>query len=79
MEILYEKAAAKHIAALDHDTKQRIRNAIRKIPDGDIKKLKGYKNEFRLRVGDMRVLFSLLPDLIIIRDVLPRGSAYKRL
>ena len=79
MEILFEKAAAKHIATLDRDTKQRIRSAIEKIPDGDTKKLKGYKNEFRLRVGDMRVLFSMLSDSIIIRDVLPRGSAYKRL
>lgn len=79
MYIKYTKIAVKHIEGLDKPTRQRIKVAIEKLPFGDIKKLTGYNNEYRLRVGDFRVLFSLDNDIIIIKDVLPRGQAYKRL
>lgn len=79
MYIRYDKVAVKHIEALDVQTKQRVKNAIEKLPFGDIIKLKGFKNDYRLRVGKLRVLFSLENDIIIIKDVLPRGQAYKRL
>ena len=71
--------AAKHILLLDKSTKKRLKVAIEKLPFGDVKKLKGYTNEYRLRVGNYRVLFSLEDDIITIKDVLPRGEAYKRL
>ena len=79
MYIRYTKIAIKHIETLDKPTKQRIKTAIEKIPFGDIKKLTGYENDYRLRVGNYRVLFSLDNDIIIVKDVLPRGQAYKRL
>lgn len=79
MNIVYEKNAAKHISALDKPTKQRIKKAIEALPSGDVKKLQGYKTDYRLRVGNLRVLFSIEMDTIIIKDVLPRGQAYKRL
>lgn len=79
MQIIYEKEAAKHISKMDKTTKQRIKKAIEKLPAGDVKKLQGLDNEYRLRVGDLRVLFSADTDIIIIKDVLPRGTAYKRL
>lgn len=79
MKIEYEREAAKHIQAQDKPTRQRLRAAIEKLPDGDVKKLQGYKNDYRLRVGSLRVLYSLQDDVITIKDVLPRGQAYKRL
>ena len=79
MQIEYSKEAIKHIKTLDKPTKQRIKLAIEKLPSGDIKKLVGYENDYRLRVGDYRVLFSKSDDIIIIKDILPRGEAYKRL
>ena len=79
MRIEYEKEAAKHIQAQDKPTRQRLKIAIEKLPDGDVKKLQGYKNDYRLRVGDLRVLYSMNGDIITIKDVLPRGQAYKRL
>ena len=69
----------KHIEDLDKASKQRIKTAIEKLPFGDIKKLKGYQNDYRLRVGKLRVLFSLDNDIITVKDVLPRGQAYKRI
>ena len=40
MEISYSKAAVKVINGMDRPTKQRIRAAIEKIPEGDIKPCK---------------------------------------
>ena len=79
MRIEYEKEAAKHISKMDKPTKQRVRTAIEKLPSGDVIKLQGLTNDYRLRVGDLRVLFSVQNEIITIKDVLPRGAAYKRL
>ncbi len=79
MEILFEKEAAKHISRLDKVTKKRIKHAIDALPDGDVRKLQGFYNDYRLRVGNLRILFSVEENNIIIKDVLPRGQAYKRL
>ncbi len=62
---------------MDSVTKQRIKEAIQQLPSGDIKKLKGYTNAYRLRVGDYRVIYDMMDDMIRINNVLPRGDAYK--
>ena len=41
MDISYSKAAVKAIAAMNRKTKQRIKDAIEGIPQGDIKPLRG--------------------------------------
>ena len=79
IQISYEKEAAKHIQTQDKTTRQRLKDAIEKLPDGDVKRLQGYKNDYRLRVGNLRVIYSIDNDIIIVKDVLPRGQAYKRL
>ena len=60
-------------------TKKRLKEAIEKLPYGDIRKLTGFENEYRLRVGDLRVLFTVENDIIIVNDIKPRGQVYKRL
>ena len=77
MNIIYSKQAVKVINHMDSATKQRIKTAIHKLPAGDVKKLKGFLNAYRLRVGDWRVLFDMDVE-IIITDILPRGDAYKK-
>lgn len=79
MQIEYKKNAVKYINSCDRATKQRLKIAIEKLPLGDVKKLAGLENDFRLRVGDLRILFSIEEDIIIINDILPRGQAYKRI
>ena len=79
MRIEYTREAIKHISKMDKPTKQRLKNAIEKLPAGDVKKLQGYLVDYRLRVGDLRVIFSVEDDIITVKDVLPRGQAYKRL
>ncbi len=46
---------------------------------GDIKKLQGIENGYRLGVGDLRVLLSIEDDTIYIDNIIPRGQAYKRI
>ena len=78
MQREYKKKAEKYINYCDKDPK-RLKKAIEKLPFGDIKRLSGLKNEYRLRVGDLRVLFTKENDTITINDILPRGQAYNNL
>lgn len=80
MEIEYTKQAAKQISRYDKSTKARLKKAIEKLPQGDIKRLQGVTPiTFRLRVGDLRVLFEMTSQKIIILNVLPRGEVYNKL
>nr|DAE53210.1 MAG TPA: Cytotoxic translational repressor [Caudoviricetes sp.] len=79
MNIKFSKPAVKYIDSTDKPTKLRLKAAIERLPLGDVKKLQGLQNDYRLRVGDLRVLFSISGDTIVIKDILPRGQAYKRL
>jgi len=76
MKLIYSKRAAKAIGKISNPSKQNIREAIEKLPSGDVKKLRGYTNTYRLRVGDYRILFHT-DTMIEVLDVLPRGAAYK--
>ena len=76
--ITLSKSAAKSLVALDKPTQARIVAGIRKLPAGDIKKLKGYTAAFRLRIGDYRVIFEMSAVDIYVSDILPRGEAYKK-
>jgi len=78
MEITYSRSAVKTINGMDRTTKKRVRSAIEKLPDGDIKPLKGNLGTYRLRVGDWRVLFSYPDDgIILIEKIGSRGGVYK--
>lgn len=80
MQIEYKKKAIKYINSCDKQTKQRLRTGIEKLPLGDVVKLQGFEAEYRLRVGDLRVLFTYADNIIItINDICSRGQAYKGL
>ena len=44
---------------------------------GDIKKLKGFKNKYRLRAGNYRVLFELAGACLVVYDVGDRKDIYE--
>ena len=78
MEIRYAKAAVKVINGMDRPTKQRIRNAVERLPKGDVKPLSGSVRLYRLRVGDWRIVFSYPDgDTVLIEKIAPRGEIYK--
>jgi mRNA interferase RelE/StbE len=77
MKITFAKQAKKAVERLDVAMKHRIRNAISQLPNGDVKRLQGYTELYRLRVGKWRVLFSMTAEEIYVENILSRGDAYK--
>lgn len=77
--ISIKKKAQKFINKQDRIQQIRIYKAIYKLPDGDIKLLKGYANTYRLRVGEYRIIFEWVKNEIIIdiTDADNRGEIYK--
>jgi mRNA interferase RelE/StbE len=70
----------KSLRKLGRKDRERIRAAIGKLPDGDIKRLRGPERLWRLRVGEWRVIFDrrAKDQVIDILAVRPRGRAYQR-
>jgi mRNA interferase RelE/StbE len=78
MRIVYSKQAIKAVGQMDRDTKQRIQKGIALLPRGDVKPLRGAPGNFRLRVGDFRIVFAYEDEKeIVIKRIAPRGDAYK--
>ena len=78
MNIVYSRAAVKVINSIDRTTKQRIRNAVERLPKGDVKPLAGSVRLYRLRVGNWRIVFSYPDrDTVLIEKITPRGDIYK--
>lgn len=77
------KKAMRFIEKQQPKQQKRILKAIYDLPlAGDIKKMKGEDDLYRLRVGDFRLLFELKPKsntitLVSITDADSRGQIYK--
>jgi mRNA interferase RelE/StbE len=81
--VLVERGAEKDLARLSPDIHDRVILAIRKLatnprPPGS-RKLIGSKNDWRIRVGDYRVLYEIADEIRIIRinRVRHRREAYR--
>ena len=64
--------------ALRGPTRARTSAHIARLPDGDVRRLRGVERMWRLSVGDWRVLFTIdagrrAIDVLAVR---PRGRAY---
>ena len=78
--IVFDKPAEKYIRKQPKKQQERLLHAIRLLPEiGDIKPMEGHKGLFRLRVGEVRVLYTIEDDVLVIRilDVGNRGDVYK--
>lgn len=76
-----QKKAKKFIDRLSKDEKNKIVNAIEKLPySGDIKPLKGHINLMRLRVGSYRIIYSVDNGkyIIYVIDAGNRGEIYNQ-
>jgi mRNA interferase RelE/StbE len=81
-ELKWNEHACRDLVRLDRQLADRIITATErfaKTGHGDVKRLQGIEREWRLRVGDWRVRFTLDQStrLMIVLRVLPRGSAYR--
>ena len=69
MRIEFKPRAVKDLDALDRPTARRVLEKIRGLEEdlaGDVKRLTNFTPEYRLRVGDYRVLFEIEGDRVII-------------
>jgi mRNA interferase RelE/StbE len=81
--IVISRGAERELRRLSASNQRRVVAALDGLVEfpqqGDIRKLRG-RNEWRLRVGEVRIQFT--PDsnnhVIVIRHILPRGSAYRQ-
>ena len=75
------KKSQKFIKSQQPKQQERLLKAIYKLPDGDVKALSGFKEVYRLRVGDYRVIYELHNDvlLILIVNIGNRGQIYNKI
>ncbi len=74
-----EEAIAQ-LRSLPKEQRRRIGGRLTRLQDGlsgDVKKLSGKENKYRLRVGDFRVLFTLAGGQIAVYAVKDRKEAYE--
>lgn len=75
-----KKQALKELDSLPPGDAVRVVRSMRLLADnlsGDVKRLSHYTPEFRLRVGDWRVLFELMGETIIVHHIKHRREAYR--
>ncbi len=79
-EIELKPKAIKDLDSLQKKEAQRIVERIKRMEnnlDGDVKRLTNFTPEYRLRVGDFRVLFEVAGTQVTVYRVLNRRDAYR--
>jgi mRNA-degrading endonuclease RelE of RelBE toxin-antitoxin system len=76
-----KKEAEKYLAKCPKREYDKLKQALIGLEnlEGDIVRLKGRKNEYRLKVPPYRILFEYIPgrEYITVTKISPRGDAYK--
>lgn len=65
---------------MSRDDRERVLAAIERLCEemqGDVKRLTDFTPEYRLRVGNYRVLFEVIKSTIFVYRVLHRREAYR--
>lgn len=78
-EVTLKSRAIKDLEKLPTDTQARILEKVELMQDdlqGDVKRLTNFTPEYRLRVGDNRILFEIEAEEIIIYRIKHRTKAY---
>lgn len=84
-EIVWKKSAVKELSKIDKINSNKIYDNISELSKESIpnnsKKLKGTTNNYRLRIGDFRVIYSIYQNTLIIEiiKIAHRKDIYKRL
>ena len=79
-EISFKPRAIKDISKLQKPEQKRIMKKIEAMSDGlrgNVRKLTAHTPEYRLRVGDYRILFEIENEMVIIYRVVNRRDAYR--
>jgi mRNA interferase RelE/StbE len=84
-KIVVHRRAEKVLYRLSKENFKRIRMAIRDLAQNPrstgSKKLSGFDNLYRVRVGNWRISYAIEADqlIILILEISPRGGAYRKL
>lgn len=80
MKIEIRKSAIKDLKHISEPFKTNIHNKILELTNfpntSNIKKLTNFEPAYRLRVGDYRILFDVVDEIIVIARVLHRKESY---
>ena len=85
-DVKVKRRAFKALEQLPRDYRLRVLEALDELSTNpipfkryDLKKLKGYKDTFRIRIGDIRIIYTIDWDSknIIVHYIGPRERAYK--
>ena len=79
-QIEFVQSALQQLRAMPRDARRLIGSKLERAQRdlaGDIKKLKGFKNKYRLRAGNYRVLFELEGACLVVYDVGDRKDIYE--
>lgn len=80
-KIEFDEAAIKDLDSLTPKARKQISEAVKKLkedPRSAGSKLKGYKNLYRLRTGDYRIVYAIEDDVLVILIIAvgPRKEIY---
>ena len=89
MNVDYSKDFKKSVKKLSGKMLDSVRRVVEEVKNAeslkditDCKKLVGYRNVYRIRIGDYRAFFTfhieIINDTIIFRYLVPRGEAYDK-
>jgi mRNA interferase RelE/StbE len=79
-EIEFKPKAIKDLDSLQPKDARRVVERVKRMRnnlEGDVKHLTNYTPEYRLRVGDFRVLFELAGNRVTVYRVVNRADAYR--
>ncbi len=79
-QIEFLSSALEQIRGLPKDARRLIGTKLDRAQNdlaGDIKKLKGFKNKYRLRAGNYRVLFELEGGCLVVYSAGDRKDIYE--
>jgi mRNA interferase RelE/StbE len=86
MEVIVHKRAEKSLLKLNEPDFSRVVQGVKKLSEepivGDVTKLSGHENTYRLRVGQYRLLFHYNinengDEYILVSKIDSRGQVYK--
>ncbi|MEI6332553.1 MAG: type II toxin-antitoxin system RelE/ParE family toxin [Pseudanabaena sp. ELA645] len=80
-DIEFKPKAIKDLRSLPKQIQSKILEKVQLMENdlaGDVKKLTNFTPEYRLRVGNYRVLFEIENENIVIYRVKPRDKAYQQ-
>lgn len=81
-----KRKALRYAEKLDEDRKARIKETLLLLKSDpvpvktrDVLKLKGYDNVYRIRIGNLRIVYRVLwsDRMIVINYIGPRSKAYR--